>query len=138
MMGARILIVDDERTIADTLSVIFRRLGYEAFTAYDGLLGLDAARNLKPNLVLSDVVMPGLDGVSMAMEIRSTLPEVLVLLFSGQASTADLLHSAKEKGFDFELLQKPIPPDVIIKKVATMLSKRNGARQQTDPCTTHD
>ena len=52
MIGARILIVDDERAIADTLSTIFRRQGYEAFTAYDGLLGLDAAMNLRPNLVL--------------------------------------------------------------------------------------
>ena len=62
MTGARILIVDDEQMIADTLSVIFRRLGYEAFTAYNGLLGLDAARDLKPNLVLSDVVCPSWTG----------------------------------------------------------------------------
>ena len=61
--------MDDEQMIADTLSVIFRRLGYEAFTAYNGLLGLDAARDLKPDLVLSDVVMPELDGVKMAMQI---------------------------------------------------------------------
>ena len=134
MLGARILIVDDERAIADTLSAIFRRQGYEAFTAYDGLLGLDAAMNLKPNLVLSDVSMPGLDGVSMAMAIRGMLPEVPVLLFSGQASTADLLHGAEEKGFHFELLQKPIAPDVIIRKVAAMLSSLVDSRAQADTC----
>lgn len=135
MIGARILIVDDERAIADTLSTIFRRQGYEAFTAYDGLLGLDAAMNLRPNLVLSDVSMPGLDGVSMAMAIRGMLPEVPVLLFSGQASTVDLLHGAEEKGFHFELLQKPISPDVMIRKVAAMLSSLVDSHTEADTCT---
>jgi DNA-binding NtrC family response regulator len=123
MTVARILIVDDERTIADTLSTIFRKVGYEAFTAYNGLLGLDAARNLVPNIVLSDVLMPGLDGVTMAMEIRSTLPDVQILLFSGQAATVELLHDAEEKGFHFEIMQKPIHPDEIIRKVASALAR---------------
>jgi DNA-binding NtrC family response regulator len=120
---ARILIVDDEPVIADTLSVIFRGAGYEAFTAYNGLLGLSAARELVPNLVLTDVVMPGLDGVTMAMEICSLLPQVRVLLFSGQAGTSDLLKEAKTKGFDFELLQKPVHPNVIMEKVASALAE---------------
>jgi DNA-binding NtrC family response regulator len=120
---ARILIVDDEPVIADTLSMIFRRAGYETFTAYNGVLGLNAARELVPNLVLTDVVMPELDGVTMAMEICSLLPQVRVLLFSGQAGTSDLLKSAKIKGFDFEMLQKPIHPEVIMQKVASALAE---------------
>lgn len=120
-MAAKILIVDDERTIADTLAAIFRGVGYETFTAYNGLLGLQAARELKPNLVLSDVVMPVLDGVSMAMEIRRTLPEIEVLLFSGQAGTLDLLQQAEKNGMHFELLTKPIPPQEIILKVTSAL-----------------
>jgi DNA-binding NtrC family response regulator len=122
-MATRILIVDDERSIADTLSVIFRRAGYEAFTAYNGALGLDAARKLAPKLVLSDVVMPELDGVAMAMQIRESLPEVAVLLFSGQAGVPDLLRAAEEKGFHFELLQKPMHPAEIIRKVEVALSQ---------------
>jgi DNA-binding NtrC family response regulator len=122
---ARILIVDDEPVIADTLSVIFRGAGYETFTAYNGVLGLNAARELVPNLVLTDVVMPGLDGVTMAMEICSLLPQVRVLLFSGQAGTSDLLKNAKIKGFDFEMLQKPVHPEVIMQKVASALAEPN-------------
>ncbi len=133
MIPARILIVDDERMIADTLSVIFRSVGYEAFTAYNGLLGLDAARKLAPNLVLSDVVMPELDGVTMAIEIRNSLPGVIVLLFSGQAGTSDLLRSAEEKGFHFEMLQKPIHPDEILRKVASTLAGSQGLYQGPDP-----
>ncbi len=120
-MSAKILIVDDEHTIADTLAAIFRGVGYEAFTAYNGRLGLEAAHELQPDLVLSDVMMPVLDGVSMAMEIRRKLPEIAVLLFSGQASTIDLLKQAEQKGMHFELLMKPIPPAEIIQKVASLL-----------------
>jgi DNA-binding response OmpR family regulator len=119
-MSARILIVDDERMIADTLSAIFRGAGYETFTAYNGQLGLDAARTLSPELVLSDVAMPVLDGVSMAMEIRRSQPEVKVLLHSGQCPS-DLLRSARENGFDFELLEKPMHPREIMRKVAEEL-----------------
>lgn len=128
---SRILIVDDERVIADTLSVIFRGAGFETYTAYDGIHGLEAARSLSPKLVLSDVVMPGLDGVSMAIEIRTSLPETAVLLFSGQAGTRDLLHSAEEKGFHFDLLEKPIPPGELIRKVKLALGsgKQSGDRQ---------
>jgi CheY-like chemotaxis protein len=121
-MAASILIVDDERLIADTLSLIFRGEGYEAFTAYNGLLGLDAARKLRPNLILTDVVMPGLDGVAMAIEILTILPHVPVLLFSGQAVTVDLLEHAEKKGFHFEVMQKPVRPEEIIRKVALALS----------------
>jgi DNA-binding NtrC family response regulator len=123
MTSARILIVDDERMIADTLSVIFRRAGYETYTAYNGRLGLDAARMLAPELVLSDVVMPELDGVSMAIQIRRTQPEVRIILFSGQAGTLDLLRGAEEIGFHFDLLQKPIHPEEIIRQVARALDK---------------
>jgi CheY-like chemotaxis protein len=127
MTAARILIVDDERMIADTLSVIFRHAGYETFTAYNGLLGLDAARSLLPNLVLSDVLMPGLDGVAMAMEIRNSLPDVEVLLFSGQAATMELLREAESKGFHFEIMLKPVHPDEVIRKVASALAAHGQA-----------
>ena len=124
----RILIVDDERSIADTLSMIFRFAGYETFTAYNGALGLEAARELAPKLVLSDVVMPELDGVTMAMRIRESMPQVAVLLFSGQAGTLDLLRAAEEKGFHFELLEKPMQPAEIIRKVGVMLSRAEPPR----------
>lgn len=124
MSAARILIVDDERVIADTLSLILRNAGYETYTAYNGRLGLDAASKLSPRLVLSDVVMPEMNGVSMAMQIRSRQPEVKVLLLSGQATTADLLRSSEAAGYQFELLQKPIHPVDILRKVAQALSER--------------
>jgi CheY-like chemotaxis protein len=81
--------------------------------------------------------MPELDGVSMAIEIRNNLPEVAILLFSGQATTADLLHRAEQKGFHFELLQKPIHPDQLVRKVAAMLAAAGGSCPGAD-CATPD
>jgi two-component system OmpR family response regulator len=133
MTPARILIVDDEPTIADTLSVIFRVAGYETFTAYNGRLGLNAARKLIPNLVLTDVVMPELDGVTMAIEICSAFPNVRVLLFSGQAETRDLLRNAEGRGFHFELLQKPVHPDEIIQRVALALAEQSACQDGAGP-----
>jgi CheY-like chemotaxis protein len=133
MSPMRILVVDDERTIADTLSLILRGVGYEAFTAYDGLLGLSAARELLPNLVLSDVVMPGLDGVEMAIKIRNSLPQVQVLLFSGQAGTVELLRLAEERGFHFEIMEKPVHPAEILRKVASTLASANQSSGNPGP-----
>jgi CheY-like chemotaxis protein len=65
--------------------------------------------------------MPEMDGVSMAMQIRRSQPAVRVLLLSGQSGTMDLLRPAREKGFDFELLEKPMRPEEIMRKVAEEL-----------------
>lgn len=124
-MKHRILIVDDERLIADTLALIFHRAGFEVKAVYDGLLGLEAARSFEPCLVLSDVVMPGLDGVSMAMTIQTENPDVVILLFSGQAATSELLGAAERRGFHYELLEKPVPPDEIVRRAEQALARHS-------------
>jgi CheY-like chemotaxis protein len=76
--------------------------------------------------------MPGLDGIEMAIKIRTSHPDVQVLLFSGQASTVDLLHFAEERGFHFEILQKPIHPSEILRKVASTLAAKKPS-DHSDP-----
>ena len=115
-MVLNILIVDDERLIADTLAIIFRRAGFKAYTAYSGLDGLEAARRFRPSLVLSDVNMPGLDGISMAMAIQQEIPSTAIMLFSGQASTTELLSKAEILGFHYEILQKPVPAPELLRR----------------------
>jgi len=78
---------------------------------------LAAARIHAPDLLITDVVMPGLSGVDLAIAIRGEYPQCKVLLFSGQAATADLLESARLKGYDFELLSKPIHPTEFLRKI---------------------
>lgn len=111
----RILVVDDERLIADTIVQILNRNGFIAEAAYSGSQAIELARLYCPELVLSDVMMPNVDGVEAAIEIRGHCPDTRIVLFSGQAATVEILARARDRGFNFELLPKPIHPTQLIK-----------------------
>ena len=121
--NARILVVDDEPRIADILVLIFQRDGYTANAVYNGKDALISIANDPPELVIADVVMPGLDGIELAKKIRSTWPDCRVLLFSGNADTQQMLVAAEQQGHAFEILAKPVPPPKMLAKVAAMLAK---------------
>jgi CheY-like chemotaxis protein len=111
----RILVVDDEALIADTIVQILIRHGFEAVAVYGGKDAIDTARRIHPDLVLSDVLMPQVDGVEAAIAIREMLPLTRILLFSGQSATVEILARARARGHDFELLPKPIHPTQLLK-----------------------
>jgi DNA-binding NtrC family response regulator len=113
-----VLVVDDERVIADTLATILQGAGYEAIVSYNAEDGLKQCEAGNPELVLTDVVMPGMNGVEMAVHIRERHPSCKVVLISGQASVSDLLEDAHQRGYDFELLSKPIHPEDLLSKLA--------------------
>jgi len=113
----RIFVVDDEVVIATTLATILQRSGFDAVSFTEPLKALDAAREKAPDLLISDVMMPVLSGVDLAIRIKSECPDCKVLLFSGQAATANLLDAARQDGHDFELLSKPIHPSEFLLKV---------------------
>jgi CheY-like chemotaxis protein len=111
----RILVVDDEKVIADTIVQILNRNGFIAEAAYGGQEAIDHARRHCPEIVLSDVLMPKIDGVEAAIAIREQCPDTRIVLFSGQAATVEILARARERGHTFELLPKPIHPTELIK-----------------------
>ena len=111
----RILVVDDERVIADTIVQILNQNGFIAEAAYGGQEAIDKARLHCPELVLSDVLMPRVDGVEAAIAIRKLCPDTRIILFSGQAATVEILARARERCHTFELLPKPIHPTQLIK-----------------------
>jgi CheY-like chemotaxis protein len=114
----RVLVVDDEQVIADTLSIILNKAGFDASPVYTGTAAVESARNIQPDLIISDVIMPDMNGIEAAIQIRSFLPGCKILLFSGQAATADLLESARAKGHEFEILAKPVHPQDLLAKLA--------------------
>jgi CheY-like chemotaxis protein len=116
-----VLVVDDERIIADTLGAILGSSGYTAMTAYDGLSALEIARVVPPDLLISDVAMPGMDGIELAMAMRQSIPDCNVLLFSGQATTVDLLATARAAGYDFNALTKPVHPTDLLARVSELV-----------------
>ena len=79
----RVLVVDDEHVIADTLAIILRNEGYQAATAYDALSALSLCESFYPELIITDVQLPGTNGVQIAIFAKQLYPSCRILLFSG-------------------------------------------------------
>jgi CheY-like chemotaxis protein len=110
----RVLVVDDEQIIANTLTQILNLSGYSATAAYSGEKAVEVAPALRPDILISDVIMFGMTGIDAAIAIQHSVPGCRVVLLSGQASTADLLHRAEGQGCRFEVLAKPVHPRVLL------------------------
>ncbi len=90
----KVLVVDDERVIADTLAMILNQSGFEARAVYSGEKAVELAASFTPDMLITDVIMADLNGIDAAIMIRALLPRIKILLFSGQAATAE---PAREK-----------------------------------------
>jgi CheY-like chemotaxis protein len=113
----KVLVVDDERVIADTLATILNQAGFEANAVYNAPDAIEHAKKNAPDLIISDVIMGEMNGIQAAIKIRAMLPKTKILLFSGQASTADLLEEARQQGHEFEILAKPVHPQDLLAKI---------------------
>ena len=113
-----VLVVDDESVIADTLAEILSRSGYTGIAEYDGDSALETALLTPPEMLITDVVLPGMTGIELAISVRRIFPDCKIILFSGQASTADLLASARADGHHFTLLNKPLHPQDLLLRVS--------------------
>jgi len=113
----RVLVADDERVIADTLAMILNQSGFEARAVYSGERAVEMATEFAPDMLISDVIMADLNGIDAAIRIRERLPRIKILLFSGQAATADLLEKARAQGYEFEILAKPVHPQDLLNKL---------------------
>jgi DNA-binding NtrC family response regulator len=111
---SRILVVDDEWVIADSLSEVLRCNGYATETAYDAAGALQTALLSPPEILITDVVLPGMNGVELAITLKSVYPDCKILLCSGHASTPELLRSPHCAPYDFTLLSKPVRPQDLL------------------------
>jgi CheY-like chemotaxis protein len=113
----KVLVADDERVIADTLAMILNQSGFEARAVYSSEKALEVVPEFKPDMLISDVIMGDLNGIDAAIQIRAMLPSIKILLFSGQAATADLLEKARAHGYEFEILAKPVHPQDLLTRL---------------------
>ncbi|MGA3131074.1 MAG: response regulator [Terracidiphilus sp.] len=116
-----VLVVDDESAIAETVTEILSRSGYAAMTAYDGAEALEIAMLSPPELLITDVSLPGMSGIELAITVRRIFPDCKILLFSGHVATAELLVRAQRAGHTFTLLSKPLHPRELLVRVAESL-----------------
>ncbi|HXE09207.1 MAG TPA: response regulator [Acidobacteriaceae bacterium] len=113
----RVLVVDDQRLIADTLAEILANEGFEAVAAYDGWEALEQAARFRPDWLLSDVLMPRMNGVELAIAVQKNYPKTDILLFSGQAGISEILEDGHRRGYRFELMAKPVHPLKLVERL---------------------
>jgi CheY-like chemotaxis protein len=129
----KVLVVDDEKTTSETLTVIFSNHGYQARAAYSAEEAVDVMAEWQPDVALLDVNLPGMNGVDLAIAIRASAPNCRVLLFSGYPNTNNLLQTAAEAGHVFEIIAKPVHPTLLLNAVDDSLSDPPNQSPETLP-----
>jgi|CZKL01.1.fsa_nt_gi DNA-binding response OmpR family regulator len=117
---SRVLVVDDEFMIADTLALILNHEGFETTVAYSGETAVEIATTLKPDAAIIDVVLGTMSGIEAAILIRDGSPGCKVLMFTGQPVSEALIQSAKLKGLSVDFLEKPVPPRLLLERLHAM------------------
>lgn len=110
----RILIADDEQVIARTLEEILNQSGFDAIGVNDGASAVRTAEAWHPDILLSDVVMPGLDGFETATCVRTLLPDCRIFLFSAQAGVSEKVRDYCAQGYEFKFIAKPVHPSELL------------------------
>ena len=123
-ISKRILIVEDDPSVLRATSYILEKEGYEVLTAQDGLEGLKKAREDNPDLLVLDVMLPGIDGFEICHSLRGEpqTAELPILMFSAKGQESDKATGLKV-GAD-EYITKPVDREVLINKVAAWLSAK--------------
>jgi CheY-like chemotaxis protein len=124
-----ILVADDEPIVAHTLVQILESEGYQAISVSNGKAAVEWAQTACPDIVICDVIMPGLNGIEAAKQITKLLPQAQVILFSGQAAAGSMIERAVTEGYRFEVLAKPIKPDVLL----DLIKRKSGAGSAAGP-----
>jgi CheY-like chemotaxis protein len=117
----KVLIVDDEHAIANSLAFILDLQGYITRTAYSGEEGIELAHMFRPDILVSDVFMSGMTGLEAAIEAKTRVPSCEILLMSGNIPKVQELQDWLNGGRGFEILAKPIHPLDLLAKLRSLL-----------------
>ena len=109
-----VLLVDDEKLIVETMTQILEGAGFRVIAASDGEAAFEKVAHRAPDYLLSDVLMPKMNGVELAIAIRKKYPATRILLFSGQAGISEILLDGQRQGFEFDSIAKPLHPLKVI------------------------
>ncbi len=131
MQNKTILVVDNEETIRETLMKILKREGYNVLTAADGQEALEMIRKHEVNLILSDICMPRIDGHKLLKQVKAILPEVEIVLMTGQGKWETGLEALREGAFAF--ISKPFNKLALNKTVRRALEKQATAASSLLP-----
>jgi two-component system sensor histidine kinase/response regulator len=119
---SRILIIDDEEVVLDACQQVYGIMGYELATAGDGTAGLARMKEFGPDLVLVDLMMPGISGFEVLEAMQASDPAVVAIVITGYSTVGSAVEAMKKGAFDF--LPKPFTPDELRVVTARGLEKR--------------
>jgi two-component system response regulator MtrA len=117
-MTARILVVDDDTALAEMIGIVLRTEGFEPHFCADGALALDAFHASKPDLVLLDLMLPGLDGIEVCARIRAESGTPVIML-TAKSDTADVVKGLESGADDY--MVKPFNPKELVARIRTRL-----------------
>lgn len=117
-MKARILVVDDDEALSEMIGIVLQNDGFEASFCYDGSGALEAFRESNPDLVLLDLMLPGIDGIEVCKQIRAE-SDVPVVMLTAKSDTADVVRGLESGADDY--VPKPFKPKELIARVRARL-----------------
>jgi len=124
----KILVVDDEPDIVDMLRMMLESASYEVVSAYDGKEGIEKAKKEKPDAVVLDLMMPGMDGFEACKEMKqdADLKDIPVLVLTAISRHFSDTKYARNMGLDLvsdDYIDKPVDPNVLLNRIAGFLGK---------------
>jgi CheY-like chemotaxis protein len=128
----RIFIVDDEYITAATLATLLQMNGFSARFFTCPLEALNAARLDNPDLLISDLEMPRLCGIDLAIQLRAQHPDCRILLLSADAAATDSLRDVHDKRHDFRFLLKPVHPSQLFSAIGTSCVDTQAGRSREE------
>ena len=132
-MDEKILLADDEPGIRKVLSISLADSGYEVLTAEDGEAAFEIFQRTKPQIVLTDIKMPGMDGIELLQKIKQEDPDTEVIMITGHGDMELAIRSLKHEATDF--VTKPINDDVLeiaLKRAHERIDMRRQLREHTE------
>ena len=117
-MNARILVVDDDTALAEMIGIVLRTEGFEPFFCADGAAALDAFHSSRPDLVLLDLMLPGMNGIEVCARIREE-SGVPIIMLTAKSDTADVVKGLESGADDYVV--KPFNPKELVARVRTRL-----------------
>ncbi|MDO5034492.1 MAG: MtrAB system response regulator MtrA [Actinomycetaceae bacterium] len=127
-MTARVLVVDDDVALAEMIGLVLSSEGYETAYAHDGAIAVDTFREVSPDLVLLDVMLPGKDGIQICKEIRAE-SDVPIVMLTARSDTSDVV-AGLEAGAD-DYVPKPFKPKELVARVKARLRGREERADET-------
>jgi DNA-binding response OmpR family regulator len=122
--GTRILLVEDDRSIAGFVEPELEHLGFHIRCAYDGVAGLEVAREFSPSLIILDIMLPKLDGVGVLKRLRQAGSRVPVVMLTARDTTLDKVHSLDLGADDY--LTKPFDVEELLARIRALLRRAEG------------